>query len=109
MTVEKLRILTLVQSVLLRPRMYTVTGSLAELLAFFNGCLNRGLNETCEDLSVRSMLQWLKKELCIESEFERPERLYKTAIDHYGDEPAALDAIREQFLDPTDLIDVERE
>jgi hypothetical protein len=85
--------------------MYTVAGSLAELLAFFNGCLNPGLNETRDDGSVRSMLQWFMAELRIESEFVLPERIYNSAIERFGDEKTAIQAIREQFLDPSDIVD----
>ena len=105
MNVEELRHLTLVQAVLLRPRMYTVSGSLSELLAFFSGCVNPGLNEPRDDGSVTCMLQWLRAQLSFESEYVLPERIYKTAIAHYGDEASAIHAIRVQFLDPSDLVE----
>ena len=103
MTVEKLRHLTLVQSVLLRPRMYTVTGSLCELLAFFNGCQNPGTRETRDDGSVRAMFEWLRNELGIESEYVLPKLVYDTAISHFGDDTSTINAIGMRFLDPQDI------
>ena len=93
---------TLVQSVLLRPKMYTVTGSLSELLAFFNGCLTpeRFHEKTRDDGSVDTeCLIWLTTELGIDSDFISPERIYDTAIAHFGDERSTINATRKQFLE----------
>ena len=109
MTAEELRQLTLVQSVLLRPKMYTVTGSLSELLAFFNGCLSpeRFNKKTRDEESVALMFEWLVRELGIDSKCISPERIYDTAIAHFGDERSTINAIRKQFLDPLDNVDTE--
>ncbi|MFN9366688.1 MAG: hypothetical protein ACK6CE_18065, partial [Planctomycetota bacterium] len=95
-----------VQSVLLRPKMYTVTGSLSELLAFFNGCLRPGINETRDDGSVQSLFLWLNEQLGIESMFVLPKQIYNAAIAHFGNEKSVVLAIQKQFLEPTDLIDI---
>jgi hypothetical protein len=106
MTVEGLANLTLVQAVLLRPIMYTVTGSLSELLVFFNGCLRPGINETQDDGSVQSLFLWLNEQLGIDSMCVLPKEIHNAAIAYFSNEQLAVLSIRKQFLEPTDLIDI---
>ena len=106
MTVEELRRLTLLQAVLSRPKMYTVNGTLPELLAFFNGCLQPSPNETRNDGSVRSFFDWLIQLLEFDSQLFIPNKIYESTFNHFGSEADAMVGIKKTFLDPEDLTEM---
>ncbi|MEM7314682.1 MAG: hypothetical protein AAF497_16160 [Planctomycetota bacterium] len=104
MTVHDIRHLTLVQAVMLRPRMFTVSGTLAELLAFFNGCLQPPTdNSTQDDGSVRSLIDWLSLECNAETAVFFPAAIYDAAVEKFGTEGNVISAIQVHVLDAEDI------
>ena len=100
MTTHDIKRLSLVQTVLLRPRMYTVGGSLPELLAFFNGCLipSREL-ATRDDGSVRLLVDWMSEECGFDDALINIRRAHEMLLDRFGTEQDVIFALKEHCLD----------
>src|SRR5262245_55514356 len=91
--------LTLARCVCLRPRMYTATGSLAEILALFlEYDLAAQQGARAGDESPSQVLKWLSATCSLNND-DLPAKRLEKIIQHFGTEQAALVSIS-TFLDP---------
>lgn len=92
MTTFEIKQLNLAQCVLKRPRMFTVGGTLAEVLALFSGyelAMRSGARP--RDDSPSLTINWLDKELGIDT--LRPEHRHSAAVKKFHSEAGVLTAM----------------
>ena len=87
-TAADIQVVNLAQSICSRPRMYTPTGSLAEVIAFLLGHVSASWGrKAVVDPSIERTVEWLT------ANCEQPMNLLDDLLAKYATEQHALDAI----------------
>ena len=70
MAIEKVEVLNIAECVCKRPKMFTATGSIEEIVAFFSGYESASMySSNVKDMSPVQALSWISSECGIEDRF----------------------------------------
>ena len=96
MSTYELEHICLAEAILCRPKMYTATGSLSEILALFVGfdeALRYGSG--CIDKSPSYLLEWIIDQCAIQRYSTPPVLQVERILEHFGNADLALGALQE--------------